>query len=136
MKNFNPQEFKQNILDHYKVIETIYEEHTDTIAANITLILQESAQNSAPVTRIQISPKNSQTLSAKARQALSDRDLAQIEAKQDPSIENTRIFKNLRNLANIIITSERKERKRKMFEEEKQRMKLVRLLIPPRHEQK
>ena len=53
-----------------------------------------------------------------ARQALVDRDMAQMVAKQNPSVDNTRLYKNMRNNANKIIISERKIRKRTLFEEE------------------
>ena len=53
MKNFNKEEYTQNILHHQKYITTLYEQDTNLIAENIKNIIQESANPSAPVTRIQ-----------------------------------------------------------------------------------
>ena len=66
-----------------------------------------------------LSDKNQNPLSMEAKQTIIDRDIAHNEAKNNPSIENSRIYKNLRNQTNRIITQERKIRKRQIFADNK-----------------
>ena len=70
LKNFSPATYVENIHNHDKYMETMYEIDTDIIAKNITQILQESANPITPVIRVQLSSKNINPLSMEARQAL------------------------------------------------------------------
>ena len=117
MKNFNKNDYIDRIINHHKYITTLHERDTDTIANNITQIIQESATPSAPIKRIQLSSLNKVTLSDKAREALTLRDIAQLTAKENPTLENTREYKNLKNTANRIVTKERFLRKKQAFTE-------------------
>ena len=100
------------------------------IAENISEILQHSADVTAPVKQIQLTSKNTVKLSIEAKQALVDRDLAHTEAKHNPTPENIREHKNLRNKANTLISKERYLRKRMNYEETltmKQKWKLAKI---------
>ena len=119
LKNYEPQTFKENILNHLLLVETMYEVETNTIANNITEILQQSVNDMAPVVRIQISAKNSKALSPAARQILEERDQAHKQAKIFPSMENTCLYKSLRNTANTVISKEIYLKKKNIFENEK-----------------
>ena len=57
LKNFKPEEFKDNIRNHQRYISTLHEKYTNIIANNINVILQESLANMAPIKRIQLSEK-------------------------------------------------------------------------------
>ena len=57
-------------------------------------------------------------MSPEARQSLVERDLAHQSAIQDPTPENYRAYKNLRNLTNRIITKDRYTRKKEKFQTE------------------
>ena len=93
MKNFKQNEFKENLRQHPKYISTLYEGESQIITNNITTMLQDSLNNMAPVVRIQITSKNTTKLTTEAKQSLVDRDSAQKEAKNNPSIENNRRYK-------------------------------------------
>ena len=117
MKNFDKNYYSENIINHFKYITTLYEKDPEIITKNITEIIQESASKTAPIKRIQLSLKNKVTLSESAQNALIQRDIAHLKAKEDPTIENTREFKNLRNSANRLISHERFQRKKLKFQE-------------------
>ena len=128
MKNFNNENSKNNILNHELYISTMYENNTDKIAENITKIIQDSAKPEAPIKKIQISSKNKQHLSNEAKESLIERDIAQKIAKDNPTPENIRNYKNLRNFSTNLIAKERYLQKREIFEKEtsmKQKRKLA-----------
>ena len=118
MKNYNKTTFKENLQNHHMYISTLYEASPHIISENITTMLQDSLEQMAPVTRIQLSNKNKQTLSIEAKQALLDRDTAYRETLESPSIQNTRHYKHLRNTANHLISRERHLRKKEKFQTE------------------
>ena len=118
MKNFNIPQYRENISNHNLFISTLYEAEPQVISDNITTILQDSLKQMAPVVRIQLSQKKQNPLSTEAIEALCNRDIAHLEAKENPSLENSRQYKNLRNQANSIISKERHFTKRDQFQTE------------------
>ena len=118
LKNYKTQTFIENIRNHHLYVELFYEMEPEIIATGVTRIMQESLEEIAPVKRIQITSRNTQTLSMEAREALVARDVANKKARENPNIENIREHKHLRNTANRIITQERYKRKKKIFEGE------------------
>ena len=96
-KNFSQGDYKANILNHHKYVETLYEVEPDILTENIQNIMQESLNNLAPIKIVQLSNKNLQKLSCKVRSKMAERDLAFWEAKQSKKWEDIRNHKNLKN---------------------------------------
>ena len=118
MKNYNKQTFNENISNHGLYIETMYENQSDKIAENIIQILKESVNPVAPIIRIQMTSRNTEAIGMDAQKALVERDIAQREAKENPTLENKRNHRHLRNRANNLINKERYLRKKEMYEKE------------------
>ena len=118
MKNFDRAKFRTNIQNHPKYIELLYDRDTDSIADGITTMIQESIEEMSPVIRIQLSEKNTNPLSATAKDLLEQRDKAQQIAKANPTIENLREYRHLRNQTNRIISKERYENRKQRFQQD------------------
>ena len=116
MKNFDRTQYKENLKEHPLFIETLYTKDPDTIAQNITQMIQESLAEMSPVIRIQMSSKNQNPISQTARDAITERDNAHKTAKLTPTIENQRQYRHLRNTANRIIAKERFDRRKAKFQ--------------------
>ena len=95
LKNYRPAQFVENVKNHYKYIETMHEVDTNTIARNITQIMQESVSDMAPIRRIQLSAKNVHPISEEAKLALAERDHALAVARHFPSADNVRNHKHM-----------------------------------------
>ena len=89
---------------------------------NIQTIINDSLQEMAPVTNIQISEKNKTTLSEEVRLKMIERNLAFEKARLTKKPEDTREYKNLRNLVNNQIAKEKFYRKFKKFHEKEMTM--------------
>ena len=116
--NFNCQEYKNNILDHYLYIETNYEQEPNKIAQNIQTIIQDSLEILAPVKVVQLKPQKNRILSTKAKEALVQRDLAFMEFKKTNKQEDLRFYRNLKNSTNNLISKEKFQRKVNLFQNE------------------
>ena len=93
-KDFNQGDYKSNILNHYKYIETLYEVQPEVITHNIQTIMQDSLCNMVPIKILQVSNKNQQKLSTEVRTKMAERDLAFAESKLSNSWEDIRNYKN------------------------------------------
>ena len=82
-----------------------------TITENIQSIICDSLRETAPLKTIQVDNKNSTKLSEESRIFLARRDAALDEMKFNPTIENIRDYKLLRNETNRTISKEKWKRK-------------------------
>ena len=110
-KNYSKQQYRDNIINHFKYIESLYESDPKTITGNIQEIICDSPRETAPLKMIQVDNKNSIKLSEESRIMLARRDAALDEMKTNPSIENIRDYKFLRNETNQTIAKEKWKRK-------------------------
>ena len=117
-KNFNRDQYKINILNHHKYIETMYEMNPNTITENLQTIITESIETMAPVKIVQISSKNKNKLSEKARESLANRDLAFQMFKQTNAMEDLRNYRHVKNTTNRLISEEKFKRKSAAFKDE------------------
>ena len=81
-KNFNRQQYKENILNHPNYIEVLYDGDSDSITQKIQKIVNDSLQDMAPIQTIQISNKNQVRLSEEVRDKMVQRDLALVKYKK------------------------------------------------------
>ena len=93
MKNFNKNDYTERIVNHHKYILTLHENDPDEIAKNITQIIQDSATQTAPIKRIQLSQQNKVTLSDKARRRLSPERYCPNNPKRKPNFRKHKRIK-------------------------------------------
>ena len=96
-KNFDKTQYRDNIMNHYLYVETLYEQHPDKITENIQTIMQDSINDMAPVKIIKITNKNQTKLSQETREKMAMRDMARQEFKNSNNPEDLRHYKNLKN---------------------------------------
>ena len=106
MTNLNSEIFKLNLQTHPKYIHIMYDKDPETIANDIIEMVQDSLTDIAPVKRIKLSTKTANPLSIEAQEMLKQRNAAHWLAKQDPTMENIRNYKNLKNSTNRMIAKE------------------------------
>ena len=96
-QNFSIQEYRQNVLDHQKYIEMLYEQDPENLTKGIQTIIQESLNELAPMKLIQISKKNKTPLSNEIKERMIDRELAHLKYKETNKMEDLRNFRNIKN---------------------------------------
>ena len=109
-KNFKPQEYRNNIINHELYIETLYEGETDKITENLQKIIQDSIEPLAPIKILQVSHKNLPKLSEKVRIAMAERDVAYLNLKDSKSVDEIREYKHMKNEVNRLIAKEKFEK--------------------------
>ena len=117
-KNFKIAEFKDNILNHSMFIETLYEQESNIITKNIQTIIDDSLKEQAPVQILQLKTQYNNPISQAAKQALTDRDVAMANFKITNDPEDLRLYKNLKNAANKLISREKFNRNSNNLQEE------------------
>ena len=115
-KNFNMQQYKINIKNHHKYIETMYEIESEVITKNIQEIVNDSLQEMSPVKTIQTANKSRTQLSEKVRYMMLGRDQAHKKYMETRDPEDHREFKNLRAAINKEISREKFERMTEKFQ--------------------
>ena len=71
MKNFDWEQYRDNLKNHQHYIEILHKKDTELIVHKLTEMVQDNLSQMAPVIREHISNKNANPLSQAARQALS-----------------------------------------------------------------
>ena len=117
-KNFKVAEFKDKIQNHSLLIETLYEHESQIITKNIQTIINDSLQDQAPVQIVQLKTKFTNPISQAAKQALTDRDVALTNFKVTNDQDDLRLYKNLKNAANKLISKEKFIRNSSNLQEE------------------
>ena len=95
-KNYNRETYVENVRNHYKFLETLYEPKPETIAKNIQQIIANSIDPIAPVQKVQVSSRMNSKISIKSKELLADRDTAYQEYKRTKNPEQLTLYKNLK----------------------------------------
>ena len=99
-KDFSRTQYQEDILNHHKYIETLYEKDVQTITANVQQIISDSLDSQAPVKLKQISAKNQTKLSEQTRTMMVLRDTAHHRSKLTKDQEDIREYRNFKNTVN------------------------------------
>ena len=109
-KNYNVQTYKENLKNHHKYVENLYERDPNVITQNLQQMINDSLREIAPIKVIQLDNTNKTKLSEKTRTTLAMRDAAYQTTKIDPSPDNLREYRNLKNQANKEVNIEKWKR--------------------------
>ena len=101
LSNYQRSVYKDNIIDNFRYIESLYEPDPHQLAANIQSIIQESLDLIAPIRVTQIKPTQRPKLSEETRTLMAMRDSAYQEYRRTNDLNQYRLYKNLRNKTNI-----------------------------------
>ena len=118
LKNFDREQYKDNIKNHYFYIEALHERDPENITKMLQTIIKESIDPMAPMKVVQISSKNTNNLTENTKLLLAKRDMAFEEFKRSNSIEDLRNYRHIKNQVNKEISTEKFKRKKAMFKNE------------------
>ena len=118
-KNINWEEIRANLLNDNRLVEATLSTGPSEIYSLISEAIQDSLQEQAPPQKIQIKQKLPQFLSTDTIELIKKRDEAYKAAKNTGDIDQSRLYKNLRNRVRKMMTSDKSQSIKQKMEEVK-----------------